>query len=133
MERQKMEMQHLSENHALVRLSPWLPLNRFSHTNFFHLFQAIAQLQKRHSMQSKAYDREMKKLSIKDETVQEAFRQNAAKDDTLRDIQDRKNTVDKRTAKKLEKIEKEALTEARQSVVLNGAWRQHGEGGGCVF
>ena len=62
----------------------------------------------------------MKKLSIKDETVREAYRRNTAVSDELRDMQDRK-AADKRLAKKLEKMEKEALTEARQSVVMNGA------------
>lgn len=62
----------------------------------------------------------MKKLSIRDETVREAFRRNTAMSGELRDMQDRKGTADKRLAKKLEKLEKEALTEARHSVVMTG-------------
>ncbi len=79
------------------------------------LFQAAALLQKKHASQSKAYDRKMKKLSIKDETVQEAMRLNAKIDE------ERKSTADKKLVKKLEK-------EARQTVVLNGAKAKGCEG-----
>lgn len=138
-ERQEMEMQHLNQNHTRVRysltqleqpsVSSWLcwlnPQGSPSRHSFHTItLQAASGLQKRHATQSKAYDRKMKKLSIRDETVQEAFRRNTAVSGELRDMQDRK-AADKRLAKKLEKMEKEALTEARHSVVMNGRhpWR----------
>lgn len=62
----------------------------------------------------------MKKLSIHDETVHEQLRMSSVSHESLRDIKELKGTVDRKLAKELEKREKVALTEARQSVVLNG-------------
>lgn len=115
-----------AETTIRIVLALWLTSSCSSSSHSFHTItlQAASGLQKRHATQSKAYDRKMKKLSIRDETVQEAFRRNTAVSGELRDMQDRK-AADKRLAKKLEKMEKEALTEARHSVVMNGRylWR----------
>ncbi|EGD83328.1 STE/STE20/TAO protein kinase [Salpingoeca rosetta] len=102
-EREKLEIAHLQENHAQVQVST----------------------KRKHTVQARAHDKQLKKLSVHDKKVQEAFRRQTAQLDELQAVKERtkKGTADRKQAKKLEKLEKQALNEARQSVVAQATIR----------
>eukprot|EP00055_Hartaetosiga_balthica_P015628 m.93653 g.93653 ORF g.93653 m.93653 type:complete len:1305 (-) comp8917_c3_seq4:906-4820(-) len=96
-ERQKLELIHLQENHARSQTT----------------------VRREHVSQSRKYDKQLKNLTVTNEQVQEVYRRQTAKHDELQAAKERhrKGMADKKQVKRLEKMEKQALIEARLSVV----------------
>eukprot|EP00043_Microstomoeca_roanoka_P010707 m.101539 g.101539 ORF g.101539 m.101539 type:complete len:836 (+) comp14981_c0_seq1:109-2616(+) len=102
-EREKLEVAHLQDNHAQTQVN----------------------IRRKHTIQARAHDKQLRKLSVHDQEVQEVFRRQTAQLDELQAVKEkqRKGTADRKQVKKLEKMEKQALNEARQSVVAQATIR----------